>query len=232
MVRRTKKEAAATREALLDAALRIFRERGVAQATLAEVAAAAGVTRGAVYWHFRDKADIFDALCAQVTLPMEAMLARASETRQEDPLAALRSLAVLGLTRLARDSRAQAVFDVTFHTCELTGQHAPITERRRSTGSDCRAHVERLLKQAVARRQLPPRTDTGLAAQMIDAFMVGVMQQWVEAPGAYDLARAAPAMVDSLVAGLAARPPLRARRSAMRQSVASQTAPRRTRSAC
>ena len=162
---------------------------------------------------------------------MEAMLARAGETRQEDPLAALRSLAVLGLTRLAGDSRAQAVFDVTFHTCELTGQHAPITERRRTTGSGCRANVERLLKQAVARGQLPPRTDTVLAAEMMNAFMVGVMQQWVEAPGAYDLARSAPAMVDSLLAGLAARPPLRARRVRMRQSVASETAPRRTRGA-
>jgi AcrR family transcriptional regulator len=71
MVRRTKKEAAATRDALLDAALRVFRDRGVAHTSLEEVAAAAGVTRGAVYWHFKDKADLFTALCERVQLPME-----------------------------------------------------------------------------------------------------------------------------------------------------------------
>src|SRR5437762_392714 len=105
MVRRTKLEAAATREALLDSALRLFRDRGVARTSLSDVASAAGLTRGAVYWHFRDKADLFDALCGRVTLPMEAMLAGASEVRQADPLGALRALAVHGLTRLAADPR-------------------------------------------------------------------------------------------------------------------------------
>ena len=62
MARRTKEEAAITREQLLDAAERVFRERGVAGSSLAEVASAAGVTRGAVYWHFRDKADLFAAM--------------------------------------------------------------------------------------------------------------------------------------------------------------------------
>ena len=73
MVRRTKAEAAVTREQLLDAAERVFRERGVASTTLGEVAAAAGVTRGAVYWHFRDKADLLGALCERTTLPLDAL---------------------------------------------------------------------------------------------------------------------------------------------------------------
>ena len=91
MARRTKREAAETRAALLDAAERVFRERGVARTSLAEIAAAAGVTRGAVYWHFRDKTALFEALCERVHLPMEAMLASAGEIRQEDPLGAVRA---------------------------------------------------------------------------------------------------------------------------------------------
>jgi TetR/AcrR family acrAB operon transcriptional repressor len=223
MVRRTKTEAAATREALLDAALSLFRDRGVAQTSLSEVAAAAGLTRGAVYWHFRDKADLFDALCGRVILPMEAMLAGASEVRQADPLGALRTLAVHGLTRLAADARAQAMFDVVSHKCDLSAETAAAAERQRSTDSGCRAHVEHLLKQAVARGQLPSATDTCLGAEMMNAFMRGVMQQWVENPGAYDLARAAPAMVDSLLAGLVALPPRRARPVPVRKRVAAKS---------
>jgi hypothetical protein len=40
----------------------VFLERGVSRATLDEIARAAGVTRGAIYWHFRDKLEIFVAL--------------------------------------------------------------------------------------------------------------------------------------------------------------------------
>jgi len=229
MARRTKTEAAATRAALLDAAERVFRERGVAHASLAEVAAAAGVTRGAVYWHFRDKADLFAALCERVQLPMEAMLASAGEIRQQDPLGALRALAVNGLTRLATDARTQAVFDVIFHKCEFAAEFASLAERRHATDSGCLVSVERLLKQAVAAGQLPRDADTRLAARCVNAFMVGVMHEWVRQPVAYDLGRAAPAMIDALLAGLVARPPLRSTRGAARQLVAAKSTPRRAR---
>ena len=229
MARRTKTEAAATRAALLDAAERVFRERGVAHTSLAEVAAAAGVTRGAVYWHFRDKVDLFEALCERVQLPMEAMLASAGEIRQKDPLGALRTLAVNGLTRLATDARTQAVFDVVFHKCEFAAEFATVAERRHATDSGCLANVERLLKQAVSAGQLPRDADTRLAARCMNAFMVGVMHEWVQRPGAYDLAQAAPAMIDALLAGLVARPPLRTQRKAPRQIAAAKPAPRRAR---
>ena len=77
MVRKTREDA---RDALLTAALQTFRERGVAHTRLSDVAARAGVTRGAIYWHFKDKAELFAAVCERGTLPVEALLAEASRT--------------------------------------------------------------------------------------------------------------------------------------------------------
>jgi len=37
--------------------------------------------------------------------------------------------------------------------------------------------------------------------------MVGVMHEWVQRPEAYDLAQAAPAMIDCMLAGLVEKPP-------------------------
>jgi TetR/AcrR family transcriptional regulator, acrAB operon repressor len=210
VVRRTKTEAAATRDSLLDAALRVFRERGVAHTSLEEVAAAAGVTRGAVYWHFKDKADLFTALTERVQLPMEAMLAAAGEKRQDDPLDTLRTLAIDCLVRLASDARTQAVFDVIFHKCEFAAGMTSVAERQHTACDGCLENVERLLKQAVVRRQLPRDTDTRLAARCMNAFMVGVMHEWVQRPDSYDLKRAAPRMVDMFIAGLREEPPRRA----------------------
>ena len=79
MVRRTKDEALETRNRILDAAERVFGERGVSRTSLEDVATAAGVTRGAIYWHFNDKSDLFTAMVNRVTLPMEGMVARSSE---------------------------------------------------------------------------------------------------------------------------------------------------------
>jgi TetR/AcrR family acrAB operon transcriptional repressor len=223
MARKTRQEAAATRETLLDAAERVFRTKGVAHSTLADVAEAAGLTRGAIYWHFRDKAELFEAMCERAAMPMEAMVGGAAGGRCPDPLGALRAMAVLCLTRLAVDARTQAVFDVIFHKCEFTDEMAVVAQRQLTADEGCRRQVIELLEQAVARRQLPPDTDTALSAELMKAFMVGVMHEWVQNPAAYDLARNAPVLIDTLLAGLAASPPRKERRK-----TAASPAPRKT----
>lgn len=58
MARKTKERALLTRELILDAGERLFIERGYRSVSLEEIAEAAGVTRGALYWHFSGKGDL------------------------------------------------------------------------------------------------------------------------------------------------------------------------------
>jgi len=50
---------AQTREVILDAALHVIQERGLAKATTKEIAKAAGFSEAALYKHFADKSEIF-----------------------------------------------------------------------------------------------------------------------------------------------------------------------------
>jgi len=187
MVRRTREAAAATREQLLDAAERVFRDRGVTRTSLAEIAAEAGVTRGAVYWHFRDKADLFAAMCERATSPMDALVDQAHGAAAASPLATLRDLCVDALTHLAEDPRTQAVFEIMFHRSELAGEMSGVADRHDRDCCNARAITA--------------------STQAMHAFVTGVMHEWTLDPAAYDLRGTAPALVDMFVAGLAARPP-------------------------
>lgn len=62
MARKTKEEAERTYHLLLDAAIDEFIERGVAHTTLLQIATRAGLTRGAIYWHFKNKEELIMAL--------------------------------------------------------------------------------------------------------------------------------------------------------------------------
>src|SRR5258707_14282915 len=112
MARRTKEEAQETRNRLIDAAERVFQEKGVAHASLEDIAAAAEVTRGAIYWHFKDKAEVFDAMMQRVVLPVEEMLERTECCAEARPLELLRRATVDVLTRTAKNPRVQRVFDI------------------------------------------------------------------------------------------------------------------------
>jgi TetR/AcrR family transcriptional regulator, acrAB operon repressor len=208
MVKKTRQEALATREALLAAALQVFRERGVARTRLSDVAERAGVTRGAIYWHFKDKAELFQAVCERGTMPVEALLAQASQNAQHDPLAMVRQLALMALTQLAQHADTQAMFDVIFHKCEFTAELAPVVAKNDADRAACLSQVQQLFDQAVVCGQLPSVTDTFLAAQGLHAYMVGLMHEWVLNPESYDLAACAESLIDCYLAGLVTRPPI------------------------
>lgn len=208
-MRKTKAQAASTRQQLLDAAERVFREQGVTRTSLTTVAVAAGVTRGAVYWHFKDKADLFAAMCQRAGSPLDTMHLAGGAPSPDDPLGTVHAVAVATLTRLANDPRTQAVFEVVFHRTELTGALAAVAARHERERSDYQVKVAALLEQAVSVGQLAADTDTALAARLLHALVSGIMRDWVLDQRAYDLAARAPDLVATLLAGLVASPPRR-----------------------
>lgn len=213
MARRTKEEALETREQLLDAAENVFRERGVGHASLAEVADAAGVTRGALYHHFASKAELFQAMVERADMPIEAAFEEFEQVEQHgspDPLEVFRRQGIIALMHLANSTRVQNVYEILFLRCEYTDELASVGEDELVKREECMTKCKAVLDQAVAAGQLPSDTDTHLAAQGAFSFVGGLMRDWVQSPSSFDLKAIAPQMVDMYVAGLRANPPRRA----------------------
>lgn len=96
-----------TRIRILESAARVFAVKGMQKATLDEVAADAGVTKGAIYWHFKNKNDLFFSLLdhrfEQYTGPVagdvESVLAQAGR----DPASGLAQVFAQSLQRCTGD---------------------------------------------------------------------------------------------------------------------------------
>ncbi|RQO35943.1 TetR family transcriptional regulator [Herminiimonas sp. KBW02] len=68
----TREQVAENRQAILDAAATLFRERGFEGVTVAEVMKAAGLTHGGFYGHFASKDDLIAQTCTHVLTPFRA----------------------------------------------------------------------------------------------------------------------------------------------------------------
>jgi AcrR family transcriptional regulator len=71
MARKTAEEAAKTRQKIIDASVLAFSRDGVANVTFEQIAGLAGVTRGAIYWHFKNKQDLLETILAEQRHPLE-----------------------------------------------------------------------------------------------------------------------------------------------------------------
>jgi TetR/AcrR family acrAB operon transcriptional repressor len=212
MVRRTKEEAEATRERILDAAERIFRDKGVANASLDQVARAARVTRGAIYWHFRDKGELFEAMMQRVALPAQAMMERAEKAGATDPLQRLRMSACEVLLRAARDAQVKRIFEISFHRCEYVGDGAAIRDRQVANHAECLATIESEIRACVRQGHLPKGTDARLAAIGTMAYVSGILYHWILDPESFSLERHAESLVDTYFRGLVSAEPKKASR--------------------
>jgi TetR/AcrR family transcriptional regulator, acrAB operon repressor len=202
MARRTKAEALATRDRILDAAERVFSRRGASRPSLEDIAAAAGVTRGAIYWHFRNKADLFAAMLARVTLPMEEMVGRSGDDALTDPLGYIRRCMVTVLRKTTDDAQTRRVFEIVCHKCEYVDEMARVRDRYVEMRADCLGELERGVRNAIRRGLLPAGVNARSAAVGLHALVDGLISNWLLEPKYFPLAREAGRMVDQYLAGL------------------------------
>ena len=203
MVRRTKQEAHETRNRILDAAEAVFHDRGVAHASLEDVAAAAKVTRGAIYWHFKDKAELFDAMMQRVVLPSEAMEESSGcPAGGATSLAMLRDAAVGVLMRTATDERTRRIFEIAYHKCEYVGDAIGVRERHIASQGECLRTIEAGFRACVARGELPSSVDPKVAAIGAMSLVSGLIANWVLAPRSFSLEKHAETLVDIYFNGL------------------------------
>jgi TetR/AcrR family acrAB operon transcriptional repressor len=202
MARRTKEEALETRSSILDAAERVFHEKGVASASLEEIAAAADVTRGAIYWHFKDKAELFDAMMQRVVLPAEDLLEQAGEQVKSDPLELLRRATVSVLLRTARDERTQRIFEIAYLKCEYVGDAACVRDRHIASQNQCLKSIEAGFRACVKSGQLCADVSPRVAAIGAMSLVSGLIANYVLDPASFPLKRHAEALVDIYFRGL------------------------------
>lgn len=202
MARRTREAALETRERILDAAIEVFHARGVARPSLTDVAQLAGVTRGAVYVHFQNKADLFSALCDRVQLPTEAIAESALQADSSDPLGQLRASWVYLLRRASSDDDWRRILDIIYHRCEIMAESGEILQRMQRGQEESLTRLERLLRQAVELGQLPPELDVDQAAPVLHAGLSGLLGEWLFQPEAYKLSDRAERYVDAMLAML------------------------------
>ena len=200
-MRRTKEEAEITRKLLLKTALAVFSRKGYSAATLQEIASEAGVTRGAIYWHFGSKAELYNTL-------IRVYADRGNQIVQEAALEGgtlveiLRRVFIRQLEIIEEDREMRAMVELYLYK---TGPAPELEEGRQQRIESSQALIEMLagiMQQGIESGILRPGADARNMARAYLALQNGLIQLWISSPRGYSLAANAHSFADILLKGI------------------------------
>ncbi|MBE7635881.1 TetR family transcriptional regulator [Sneathiella sp. P13V-1] len=179
MARKTKEEAEKTYHALLSAAAEMFTSLGVEACTLNAIAEKAGVTRGAFYWHFKNKEDILKGLWLTYTKPAltenrEKILTAPSE----DKLKTLYQCLIDILHRIEKDTELGQVFSIILGNSELTIRNPDVKAFFDEERSMFRETIEHAFEAERNIGNLPENTNIHISATGLVCLVSGMVSEF------------------------------------------------------
>lgn len=201
IMRRTKEEAAITRATVLKAALSVFSAKGYSAATLDDIAKAAKVTRGAVYWHFKGKADLYNTLIEEVSARGAAVV-QAAVAQGGTLLEILRRVFVSQCALIEDDRDSRAVMELALFKTGLDPELQAGRKKQIESGNALIAGIADAMRMGIAQGVLRDDMDPTDMALAFLAFENGAIQQWLASPKTFLLKTSAESFANILIDGL------------------------------
>ncbi len=181
MVRKTKLDAELTRQRIIDAAREVFLARGVSRSTLEHIAAQAEVTRGAVYWHFKNKTEIFHALRDQVFLPLiDRMDDTLAVESSDDPLTQIENSLCDTIHDLNKNIQMRQTYEIMMTKCEYVDEFATVLQQILNNCSNITDKFELAYERAKSKNLLAGSHTPCALALDTHLFFSGLLHLWVK----------------------------------------------------
>ncbi len=205
MARRTKEDAAATRDSIVDAAEKLFVERGVSRTTLQHIATEAGVSRGAIYWHFDDKGTLFNAMMERATLPFERALNALGESDDDNVLVDLLEFILQIFKITESDSQARRVLEIASLKIEFVEEMDVVRIRRSQNQAHWMAHVVERIKLGQATGQIRKDAQPTVLALGLWVTVDGLIRNWMFDPSSFSLLKMGQKLIGTWLDGIQPR---------------------------
>jgi AcrR family transcriptional regulator len=177
-MKKTKEEAAHTRQEILDSALAVFSAKGYASATLEDIAGHAGVTRGAIYWHFKDKYELFCSLYEQLS---DKIVRRTEEilAAENTPLKKIYSLMQESFVYMEENQEFRSIEEISLYNAGIKEEWKEIIAIHSKTFMFLKGTLINLLKEGIARGELKKSLDPEVTALAMMSYVCGVKCMWL-----------------------------------------------------
>lgn len=200
-LRKTKEEAEKTKKDILKASLKLFSKNGYTSTTLADIAKFAGVTRGAIYWHFENKAKLYKTLIDEANTRGDDVIAKVMQsggTFKE----ICKKIMIAQWQLLEEDEDYRATVSLIMFN---TGVVPELDECRKVLLENSKQLIETVegyMKIGIEMGELRSDKKPIELSHAFLAYQQGVTVNWLQDPTWFSIKEMAPALADIFIEGM------------------------------
>jgi TetR/AcrR family acrAB operon transcriptional repressor len=200
-MRRTKEDAAQTRQDVIDAALKVFSQSGYHAARLNDIAKAAGVTRGAIYHHFENKAGLYSALIEEASTTGSVAVTDAISAGK-DFTDTCRLILTNSLTLLENNRKMRQIMELSLFKTGSDPELKELEDARRQQALTMVEGIALFMKSGIDNGDLRQDLDPFDVARAFIAYQNGLINLWLTNPNAFSIGESAPHFADIFLNGI------------------------------
>lgn len=176
-----------TRQVILDAAEEVFFEAGLSGATLEAIAQRSNVTRGAIYWHFTNKMEVFEAIFERTLSLYEALIA--DITNKATSLKEFEDFLIKLLQDIAGDPKKRRALCILLLRHECLPQEHKILANAFDSSDRLIDSLAGFFSRIGATTDTEEKASSQLLAQAFQFYMQGMLSHFFQRPDISELGK-------------------------------------------
>ncbi len=199
-MKKTAAEAAQTKQDLLLAALSVFSRKGYHATRLADISAEAGVTRGAIYHHFGNKAGLYRALIEMASSAGSGVV-QAAIAQGGRFIDILERILVMSFELLEDNPQIRDIMALYLFNTELTDELQDVREKIREESIVTVQGIAAQMQMGIDMGELRPDIAPEVYARAFLGYQNGIIDLWLGNQTAFSIKDSAPALADAFLRG-------------------------------
>lgn len=201
-MKKTKEDAVQTRQAILEAALKTFGKEGYTGTSLEAVAKEAGMTRGAIYWHFKNKFELLSAVIRKCRRKSEIRLNRILDSPRS-PLNKVRQLICEFFLIVSEEEEFRVVEEIKVFKSQKKKELKRLYEEHTEKVKEMKNLLNELIKEGIAEGEFDSSIDPDTVVVALISYIGGVKSAWLSDVTTFSLKESAESLADIFINGIA-----------------------------
>lgn len=201
-IRKTKQKAIETKNIIFDSALKVFWEKGFSSTTLEDIAKEAGISRGAIYWNFKNKQDLYVCLLKEYFNDNFYENLKYNDESNKDPVAAIRDYMYGYFKILINDEKARKYMEILRYKTEIKTDISEVLKVEQEMDLKIKEELSKLIERGIEANEIRNDIDKDVISMSALSYLNGIEDSWLINPEAFALEAHLDNLIDIFIHGI------------------------------